>query len=143
MPSPHLAETERNPGSSRHHATYGSLPGLNSNHVVPSIATQHNGQVQMPIPTVHGETPLKRITMSPQLPQGSLSIARTYHPTQLLFLVPFLRTFQQVVAPRTPRLGFLRQVHKRFPPKDQCPTPPCQRPLQKFESTKYQHQRRH
>ena len=71
MPSPHLAETERNPRSSRHHATYGSLPGLNSNHVVPSIATQHNGQVQMPIPTVHGETPLKRIPMSPQSPQGS------------------------------------------------------------------------
>jgi hypothetical protein len=71
MPSPHLAETERNPGSSQHHATYGSLPGLNSNHVVPSIATQHNSQVQMPIPTVHGKTPLKRTTTSPQSLQGS------------------------------------------------------------------------
>jgi len=69
MPTPRLAETERNPGSSRHHDTYRSSPGVN--HIAPWVATEHNSQVQMPVPTIHGKTPLGRIATSPQSLQGS------------------------------------------------------------------------
>lgn len=70
MPTPRLAETERNPGSLRHHDTYRSPPGVN--HIVPWVATENNSQVQMPVPTIHGKTPLGRIATSPQSLQGSL-----------------------------------------------------------------------
>ena len=71
MPTPRLAETGGNPGSSRHHDMYGSPPRLN--HIVPPVATEHNSQVQMPIPTIHGQTSLERITTSPQSFRGSPS----------------------------------------------------------------------
>lgn len=71
MPTPRLAETGKNPSSSRHHDMYGSPPRLN--HIVPPVATEHNSQVQMPVPIIHGKTPLERITTSPQSLRGSPS----------------------------------------------------------------------
>ena len=66
MPTPRLTETERNPGSSRHHDTYGSL--------------HHSSQIQMPVPTVHGKTALGRIAISPQSLWGSPSHSANIPP---------------------------------------------------------------
>ena len=66
MPTPRLTETERNPGSSRHHDTYGSL--------------HHSSQIQMPVPIVHGKTALGRIATSPQSLWGSPSHSANIPP---------------------------------------------------------------
>lgn len=68
MPTPRSAKIERNPGSSRHYDTYGSLPGLN--HGLPSITTEHNSQVQIPVPIIYAKAPLGRITTSTELRRG-------------------------------------------------------------------------